>query len=274
MVIAVTIAADGEKTVAVSVSTLIYLALSLLSATIVRRGGAAAVPVMQGMLLVDGLYLATAIAQTGGSAPAVRFLPYVHVVGVTLLCSYRTGLKLALWDTLLFLLLIEGVRAGVLHDRLGADIEPGTAVGLREGAILTIAGLWVSALGTALFSAASDRQLRRQKHDLSRLSAMVARMDADPESADIPNMLLEELGTTFGFARGVVLASLHGDIELLAWTQPDSPTDLAVGRRPSGIAGLGGTRDPAPARDRPGHGSPARIPPPRRPQRPGRAVAP
>jgi signal transduction histidine kinase len=229
VVAAVSLATDGDRAVAVSVSTLIYLALSLLSATIVRRGGAAAVPVMQGMLLVDGLYLATAIAQTGGTAPAVRFLPYVHVVAVTLLCSYRTGLKLALWHTLLFLLVIEGAREGLLHDRIVADIEPGTVVGLRERAILTVAGLWVSALGTALFSAANDRQLRRQKHDLSRLSSMVARMDADPESTDIPNTLLEELGTTFGFARGVVLASQRGDIELVAWTQSERPTDLAVG---------------------------------------------
>ena len=184
---------------------------------------------MQGTLLLDGLYLATAIAQTGGATDAIRLLPYVHVVGVTLLCSYRTGLKLALWHTLLFLLVIEGARAGVLQDWVAAGLEPGAAAGLREGATLTIAGLWVFALGTAVFSAASERQLRGQKHDLSRLSAMVAKMDADPESADIPNVLLEELTSTFRFARGVVLASLHGDLELLAWTEPDVPTDLAVG---------------------------------------------
>ena len=219
VVIADALAAGGEGTVALSVPTVIYLAISLLSAAIVRRGGAVAVPVMQGTLLVDGLYLATAIAQTGGTAEAVRFLPYVHIVGVTLLCSYRTGLKLALWHTLLFLLVVEGARAGLVQ----------APVGLREGAGLTVAGMWVSALGTALFAAASDRQLRGQKHDLSRLSAMVARMDAAPESADIPNVLLDELGTTFGFARGVVLASPHGDLELLAWTQPELPKDLAVG---------------------------------------------
>jgi signal transduction histidine kinase len=89
--------------------------------------------------------------------------------------------------------------------------------------------LWVFALGTALFSAASERQLRRQKFDLSRLSAMVAEVDANPEAADIPDVLLEELCSTFGFGRGVVLASPHGDLELLAWTGTDMPTDLAVG---------------------------------------------
>jgi signal transduction histidine kinase len=229
VVVSADLVTGGVAAASVTAVTVVYVALSLLSAGIVRRGGGAAVPVMQGTLLVDGLYLATAIAQTGGATDAIRLLPYVHVVCVTLLCSYRTGLKLALWHTLLFLLVIEGARAGVLHDWVAAGLEPDAAAGLREGASLTIAGLWVSALGTALFSAASERQLRGQKHDLSRLSAMVARMDADPESADIPNVLLEELSSTFRFARGVVLASLRGDLELLAWTEPDMPTDLSIG---------------------------------------------
>jgi signal transduction histidine kinase len=224
VVIAVALASNVVM-VAVSTTTAAYVALSLLSAALVRRGGRAAVPVLQGTLLLDGLYLAVAIAQTGGTAEAIRLLPYVHVVGVTLLCSYRTGLKLALWHTLLFLLVVEGARAGVLDGWIAAGYEA-TVV---HGAALTIAGLWVFALGTAWFSAASERQLRRQKHDLARLSEMVARVDTDPEAADIPNVLLEELCSTFGFARGVVLASPRGDLELLAWTGTEMPTDVAVG---------------------------------------------
>jgi len=222
VVTSVAMMSDEGAAVAVSTTTAAYVALSLLSAAIVRKGGKAAVPVLQGTLLVDGLYLATAIAETGGTAEAIRLLPYVHVVGVTLLCSYRTGLKLALWHTLLFLLLLEGTRAGVLHDAMAVDIPAITAT-------LTVAGLWIFALGTAWFSAASERQLRIQKHDLSRLSAMVARVDSDPGSADIPSLLLEELCATFGFERGVVLASPRGDLELLAWTEPERPTDVPVG---------------------------------------------
>jgi len=211
--------------VAVSTTTAAYVALSLLSAALVRRGGKASVPVLQGTLLLDGLYLAIAIAQTGGTAEAIRLLPYVHVVGVTLLCSYRTGLKLALWHTLLFLLVVEGARAGVLEGWMAA----GNATTVVHGAVLTIAGLWVFALGTAWFSAASERQLRRQKHDLARLSEMVARVDTDLGATDIPRVLLEELLATFGFTRGVVLASPRDDLELLAWTEDERPTDLAVG---------------------------------------------
>jgi signal transduction histidine kinase len=218
-------ASDDGAVRAVSTATAAFLALSFLVAAIVRRGGKAAVPVLQGSLLVDGLYLVTVIALTGGTEEAIRLLPYVHVVGVTLLCSYRTGLKLALWHTLLLLLVIEAARSGVLHGRMAAGID----ANLEEAATLTIAGLWVFALGTALFSAASERQLRRQKHDLSRLSDMVARIDTDPEAADIPNVLLEELCSTFGFARGVVLASPQNDLDLLAVAGIESPTDLAVG---------------------------------------------
>ena len=220
VVMSAALMASGGAALAVSTSTAAYLGLSIFSAAVVRRGGKAAVPVMQGTLLVDGLYLATAIAQTGGTTEATWLLAYVHVVGVTLLCSYRTGLKLALWHTLLFLLLLEGARTGVLRGSAGIESDAVT---------LTVAGLWVFALGTALFSAASERQLRRQKHDLSRLSEMVARMDASPEATDIPNVLLDELCSTFGFARGVVLASPRGDLELVAWTEPEMPMDVAAG---------------------------------------------
>jgi two-component system, cell cycle response regulator len=221
VVTSITLGSGDAPAVAVGAATACFLALSLVSAAVVRRGGAGAVSVMRGMLLVDGLYLATVIGQMGGAPEAIRLLPYVHVVAVTLLCSYRTGLKLALWHTLLFLLVVEAARADVL--------QRGLAPGVEEGAALTVAGLWVFALGTALSSAASERELRRQKHDLNRLSAMVARLDAELDVTDIPNVLLEELCSTFGFGRGVVLASPRGDLELLASVGIGSPTDLAVG---------------------------------------------
>lgn len=225
VVIATALLTDARAEFEVSTWTAAYATLSLGAAALVRRGGRAAVPVLQGSLLVDGVYLAVVVALTGGGVEAVRLLPYVHVVGVTLLCSYRTGLKLALWHTLLLLLTIEAARTGVLHGRIGADVTANVAT----TASLTIAGLWAFALGTGVFAAASERQLRRQKHDLARLSAMVARVDADPEASDIPNVVLDELCSTFGFSRGVVLASPHDDLELLASAGIDSPADVAVG---------------------------------------------
>lgn len=206
--------------------TAVYLAVSILSAAVVGRGGRAALPVMQGGLLIDGLYLASTVAITEGAPEALRLLPAVHVVAVTLLCSYRTGLKIAVWHTLLFLLVVEAVRADVL-------VPPSTTKGgLDDVTVLTLVTLWVFALGTAVFSAASERELRRQKHDLNQLAGMVARIEAAERTDEIPGILLDELSATFGFRRGVVVASPAGDLEVLASTGVDVPPLLLEGVDP------------------------------------------
>ena len=194
VVIAIVLESDSEAAAAVSTATAAFLVLSFL---LRRRSSAGRTEprsrCCKGSLLVDGLYLATVWLRREGPREAIQLLPYVHVVGVTLLCSYRTGLKLALWHTLLLLLVIEAARTGVLHGRMAAGFEPAKPWSTATEPPSPSPGSGCSPLGTALFSAASERQLRRQKHDLSRLSAMVARVDTDPEAADIPDVLLEEL---------------------------------------------------------------------------------
>ena len=48
------------------------------------------------LLIIDGLYLASATYFTGGTDGPVRYLVLVYLAAVTLLGSYRTGLKVAL----------------------------------------------------------------------------------------------------------------------------------------------------------------------------------
>jgi hypothetical protein len=50
---------------------------------------------MSWMLLLDGLFLALALVFTGGAESWVRPLVFFDVTAVTLIVSYRTGLKLA-----------------------------------------------------------------------------------------------------------------------------------------------------------------------------------
>src|SRR5437899_2369649 len=45
------------------------------------------------MLLIDGLYVAAVVAVGGGPVSVLSFLAYLHVIAVTLLLSYRWGLK-------------------------------------------------------------------------------------------------------------------------------------------------------------------------------------
>jgi signal transduction histidine kinase len=197
-----------------------YVILALIPVILRDRSAAVAVKVIGAMLLLDGIFLSAGVAMTGAAASPLRFLLFLHVIGVILICSYRTGLKVTLWHSLLFLLVVEGRRTGIL------DLAPGgaaDATSLRV-AVLTVAGLWVIALGTATFAALSERELRRQKVDLEHLSAMASRIEAASDSDDIPRIMLEELNTTFGIRRGLILVAPHGELTLVASTEHDRGT--------------------------------------------------
>jgi signal transduction histidine kinase len=218
-------------------ATVGYLAVSAVPFAF-RRDRRLALPLMQGALLLDGIYLAAVIALTGGAVSPLLFLVLVHVVAVTPLCSYRTGLKITLWHTTLFLLVVGSIDAGIIEG--SSTLSGGSGAGRPA---LAIAGLWLLALGTATAAAVSERQLRRQKFDLASLSTMVARMDASSRAEEIPVILLEELCSTFGFERGVVLASPEGDLRVLAATDHEPSATVPPGLDPI-IEGVWAERTP------------------------------
>jgi signal transduction histidine kinase len=190
-------------------ATVLYLAITAVASSMERRSEALVLPVLKGTLLLDGLLLASAMAATGGATSPIRFLAFGHVVVVTLLFSYRSGLKLAMWHTLLYLLVAFSEPAGLIAgDRSYAAIET-TTIG-------TIAGLWLATLVTATFAALSERELRRQKIDLERLSAMLRRIQAAEGADDIAEILLAELTDTFDFRSGAVLGSPEGELSVIA----------------------------------------------------------
>jgi signal transduction histidine kinase len=204
-----------QSAAVIGVGALAYVLVALLPGLLLRRSRAVALPVIGAMLLLDGIFLAAGVAVTGGAASPLRMLFFAHVIGVTLLLSYRTGLKVTLWHTLLFLLVVESQRAGFLE---GA-VEGGAEVAFLRVVVFTLTGLWITALGTATFAALSERELRRQKIDLERMSVMVGRIEAAQDADEIPRILLEELCDTFAFRRGVVLASPRGELEPMASTE-------------------------------------------------------
>jgi signal transduction histidine kinase len=204
--------------IAVAFGAVISVVLAALPLLVGRRSRTAAVAILNATLLLDGLLFAAGIAVSGLAGSPLRFLLFAHVIGVILIASYRTGVKLVLWHSLLYLLVVEAERAGVLDPRFSAD----PAGSPTRIAVATIAGLWILALATAAFAALSERELRRQKVDLERLSAMMAPIEAAPTADAIPRILLEDLCATFGFRRGIVVAARVGDPTVMA-SIPDGP---------------------------------------------------
>jgi len=207
-----------------------YLLLALLTPWIVRRQPRnRARWVIALSLLVDGVYLSWATYATGGTLSPLRFLLLVHVVAVTLLASYRTGLKIAVWDSLLYLVVLYAQAADLPPVQSFASTSLAGGVDLKTAA-LELVPLWAAALVTATCAAASDRELRAQKVDLEELSAVLRDLDARASAAEIPEIMLDALCRVFGFGRGVVLASPEGDLSLMAYRGPGDPPDLPPGR--------------------------------------------
>jgi hypothetical protein len=138
-----------------------------------RRTDPGRVLLHRAMLPADSIYLALVTAPGGGPRSQLVVLFSVHLIAVTLLASQRTGIRIALWDSFLFIMiptLSLGVRIGQL---LGVNqvVQPPAAQ-----TALAIMGFWVVAVCTAGFSTVNERELRRSNAELAALTDMAAEL--------------------------------------------------------------------------------------------------
>ena len=218
-------AAFASKVVGAGLGDLILVAVGYLatSATIEglrRLGRSRGLAAVGGMLLVDGLFLAWVLYLTGGTDSPLRFLVYVHLIAVTLLASYRTGLKIALWHSLLFLVVFYAQVAGIVP-----SVDSGASAS-RHPSIFNVMAFWLVALATTAFSSINERELRRRKADVEALAGMAARLEPQSDAGAIAKILLEDVASTFGFARGVVVGGPEGRFDLLAYLGPGEPVPV------------------------------------------------
>jgi signal transduction histidine kinase len=213
LVLASVILRPGMATVGLGVAaivTALYIAASTIPTLLRRRNVQHLLALSQAMLLADGVYLAWVTYVTGGMTSPLRFLFFVHVMVVTLLVSYRTGLKVTAWETLLLLVVMQADEMRPVPMGAGADVPLYTA--------LALAGLWMTAFATAAFSAVNERELRRQKADLSQLAEMTIAIDGADEAPEIARIVLDAMVAAFGFARGVMLSARGVDLQVVAST--------------------------------------------------------
>lgn len=223
----------GTSQAAFAAATGFYLLLAVVPEMTRGLRRSNLLPLIGATLLLDGIYLAWVTYASGGAQSPLRFLIYLHVVAVTLLGSYRTGLKIAAWHSLLLLVAFYAQSTGFLEIRETiVSALPGRGDDFYLISMLNVAALWAVALGTAAFSAVNEREIRAQKIDLEHLSAMVSDIDNRAAASDIPEILLDTLCRAFRFERGAVLASPENDLSLMAYRGPDSPTDVPAGLDP------------------------------------------
>ncbi len=222
-----------------------YLALAGLTEALRRVGKGRALPLVAGMLIVDGLFLAWAMYATGGTQSPLRFLPYLHLIGVTLLASYRTGLKIALWHSLLFFVVFFAQAARLIDPAdPAASLDPSSPE-FSSISVFNVMALWLVAVGTAAFSSLNERELRRRKGDLEDLAAMAAAIENETDPNGIANVLLQGVGDSFGFSRGVVVGIADDRMTLLARRGPGDVEMTASGAVDRVVGQALETRQPA-----------------------------
>jgi diguanylate cyclase (GGDEF)-like protein len=167
-----------------------------------RRGGRRGrLHVHRAMLPLDSVYLALITAPTGGPRSELEFLFAIHLIAVTLLASPRTGIRIALWDSFLFIFIATFTLEGQIGRFLGVRLvqNPDTTQ-----VAVAIMAFWAVALCTAFFSSVSERELRRSKAELSALASLAAELEQRRHADQILPILLRASLDAFGFARGAV----------------------------------------------------------------------
>jgi diguanylate cyclase (GGDEF)-like protein len=190
-----------------------YLFASVLAEWARRRAGRSGLWILSALLLFDGLYLAYAMYVTGGTQSPIRFLAYLHLVAVSLLASYRTGLKIAVWHSLLLFVVVYAQAAELLP---AVDVVAGSAIAFDSLPVLNVTSFWAFALATSMFSAMNERELRQGRADLQALVDVGAKLDDVGDPVHQARIVLDGLAERFGFQRGVVLGASEESVVVLA----------------------------------------------------------
>lgn len=191
-----------------------YLALALAGEAVWHVSRRRGLLLFGALTMLDGLFLAWVAYGVADPAGPLRHLIVVHVVCVTLLASFRTGMKLALWHSLLVVNVFHAQEAGLLEG-IGVAAEPVGGVEYRS-LIAAVVVFWIAAAATATFAAVNERELRRRRFDLEALARLAADLEAAADPSEVADRLADAATGAFGFERLLVFAQSDEGLVLVA----------------------------------------------------------
>ncbi len=149
-------------------------------------------------LLCDGLFLQG--ERVIGDPTGMEVLVAAYLAAVALLASFRTGLKVALWHSLLMLLAHQAAQRGKLDTAATAPLRDTRAM------IAYLAILWFTVLTTASFAAVNERELRRRRYDSDALRRFAVSLAAAETQSEVFERLLSFCREELGAVRGAVVS--------------------------------------------------------------------
>ena len=201
--------ADGGEVLA---STAIYLGVTALSELLYRALPRQGRFLFTGMLIADSLFLGWMAHLTAGPTTPLRFLILLHLIAVALLASFRTGLRMALWHSMVLFGMVQAADLSLIPPAgQGAPGADNLAQQVSFAALF-----WAVAIVTSTFAAVNERELRRRRYDLEALARLAAQLEKAEEPALVAEALVDAIGTEFDLKRVVVIGSPSDDPALLA----------------------------------------------------------
>ncbi|HEU5085300.1 MAG TPA: sensor domain-containing diguanylate cyclase [Acidimicrobiales bacterium] len=157
-----------------------------------RLSGRRGLPVLSASLVLDGAYLAVAVASTGGAGSPLLFLVLLHVVAAVLLLSFRSGILVSTWHAALL---------AVAHH---LDLVPGDEASFRR--VLVAAGSFVVvAAACSAFASLNERELRRSRRSATSLVSLGSALESCRSVTDVAAASAEHLRAGLGHRRAAVL---------------------------------------------------------------------
>jgi diguanylate cyclase (GGDEF)-like protein len=201
----------GLGELALGLGTYVVLSLACEWAWQRFRGG---LVLFGAMLIADGVFLAWLSYATGGLVSPLRYLILLHLIAVSLLASHRTGLKLALWHSLLLFVVFYAQEAEILRP-FSRSVEELAGSNFQQ-LVAFVVLFWLVAMITGTLSAVNERELRRRRYDLEALARMAVRLEDATDPSAAAQVLLDSVADAFDAERAVVLGGQGDELSVMA----------------------------------------------------------
>jgi two-component system cell cycle response regulator len=181
-------------------------------------------------LLIDAVAVQCAHHVLGASLGA-DILVTTLLVSVCLLGSFRTGVRLAVWQSLLFVMDQQGTRSGLFPPQ-----------GPGNGNILpALLLLWLAVLATAVAGAVNERELRRRRYDAEALQRFAATLHTDDEPRHVMERAFAFVLAELDASRALMCTEEDGRLRLLHGygVAHDAPAESSVSSASTFLAGTG-----------------------------------
>lgn len=185
-------------------------------------------------LLLDALILQYVDVVLGRSS-GVELAMAAELVAVCLIASFRTGLKIGLWQSLLLICVVRAEQVGLLDHS-----EPVRSLPGEQASVVAVVLLWLVLVTTAAASAMSERELRRRRYDAQVLAGFATALNAVDHPVEVAARLLRLAVDELGATRVLVCEAGAGRPHLVCGhgltPAPGAPAPVAVAEVPVAVA--------------------------------------